>query len=57
VFGIHIGTVVGNTSPHEFRFVLKSRAAKLGDLVSVTMEVPAGTHTKTNKINVWQRIN
>lgn len=54
--GIHIGTVVGNTSPHEFRFVLKSRAAKMGDLVSVSMEVPAGPYDKPETVSVWGRI-
>jgi len=54
--GIHIGTVVGNTSPHEFRFVLRSRAAKMGDLVAVTMEVPAGGYDTFETVNAWGRI-
>ena len=32
---INIGTVVGSTSPQEFKFNLKSFGAKLGDLVNV----------------------
>lgn len=58
MLGFHIGTVVGNTSPHEFRFVLRSRAAKMGDLIAVEMEVPAGPYNeaKTEKVVVWGRI-
>lgn len=55
-FGIHIGTVVGNTSPQEFRFVLRSFAAKLGDLVCVQMEIPGATGEKRQKVLVWGRI-
>ncbi|HEX8695301.1 MAG TPA: ATP-binding protein [Longimicrobium sp.] len=53
-FGFHIGTVVGNTSPQEFRFVLRSFAAKLGDLVCVQMDVPSGDRRKS--VLVWGRI-
>ena len=53
--GTHIGTVVGNTSPQEYRFVLKSRAAKMGDLVVVSMEIPTGP-TKLERVNAWGRI-
>jgi uncharacterized protein len=56
MFGTHIGTVVGNTSPQEFRFVLKSGAAKLGDLVAVKMEIPSGTYGKMQDVAVWGRI-
>jgi uncharacterized protein len=56
MMGRHIGTVVGNTSPHEFRFVLRNRAAKMGDLVAVTMEVPTGEYEKFETVNVWGRI-
>jgi uncharacterized protein len=56
MLGTHIGTVVGNTSPHEFRFVLRSRAAKMGDLVAVEMEVPEGSYQKFVKVIVWGRI-
>jgi hypothetical protein len=56
MLGFHIGTVVGNTSPHEFRFVVRSRSAKMGDLVAVEMEVPVGTSSKTEKMVVWARI-
>ncbi len=58
--GIHIGTVVGETSPQEFRFVLRSRAAKLGDLVSVSMQIPKGTMDvrgiSLDAVTVWGRI-
>lgn len=54
--GIHIGTVVGNTSAGEFRFVLRSMGAKLGDLVSVLMEVPAQSSGSSRDVLVWGRI-
>ena len=54
--GIHIGTVVGNTSAGEFKFVLRSYGAKLGDLVSVAMEVPGAGGDKTKEVLVWGRI-
>src|SRR5260370_38732288 len=54
--GYHIGTVVGNTSPQEFRFVVKSRAAKMGDLVAVSMEIPAGPIDKLEHVTAWGRI-
>ncbi len=54
--GRHIGTVVGNTSPQEFRFVLRSFAAKLGDLVTVQMQVPSGSGDDRQTVLVWGRI-
>lgn len=54
MLGRHIGTVVGNTSPHEFRFIVRSRAAKMGDLVAVAMEVPIADSFR--KVAVWGRI-
>lgn len=54
--GIHIGTVVGNTSPQEFRFVLRSQAAKMGDLVAVEMDVPTQPSSKPDTVTVWGRI-
>lgn len=56
MLGLHIGTVVGNTSPQEFRFVVKSRSAKLGDLVTVSMDVPGDQTGKIDKVVVWSRI-
>ena len=53
--GIRIGTVVGNTSPQEFSFILKSFSAKLGDLVSVQMEVPEDG-SKRKSVLAWGRI-
>lgn len=52
--GINIGTVVGNASPQEFRFFLKSYSAKLGDLVNVEIDVP--TEKGKEKVLVWGRI-
>lgn len=60
--GFQVGTVVGNTSPQEYRFFLKSFAARLGDLVYVEMDVPkARTTEKDNappkeQVLVWGRI-
>ena len=62
--GKPIGTVVGNTSPSEYRFSLKSLSAKLGDLVTIEMQVPieskeAGEASSDNgaeKVIVWGRI-
>lgn len=58
--GVRVGTVVGNTSPREFRFFLKGFAAKLGDLVYVEMDVPrartADTEPATEKALIWGRI-
>jgi DNA helicase HerA-like ATPase len=54
--GIHVGTVVGNTSPQEFKFYLRGFAAKLGDLVSVQMEIPAGRGDEREEVLVWGRI-
>jgi uncharacterized protein len=55
--GQHVGTVVGNTSPHEFRFFLQRRfRAKLGDLVAVEMEIPAADWNSSQRVNVWARI-
>ena len=62
--GKPIGTVVGNTSPSEYRFSLKSLSAKLGDLVTIGMQVPiesseastASADNSTEKVIVWGRI-
>lgn len=54
--GIHIGTVVGNTSPQEFRFHVRRFAAKLGDLVSVSIEIPGTEIEKPQPVIVWARI-
>jgi DNA helicase HerA-like ATPase len=58
--GIHVGTVVGNTSPEEFRFFMRSYAARLGDLVYVETEVPSNDTgvevNKHEKVVVWGRI-
>lgn len=52
--GKHIGTVVGNTSPQEFRFFLRRFEAKLGDLVTVEMSIPGDSGTKS--VIVWGRV-
>lgn len=54
---LKIGTVVGNTSPQEFRFFLKSYAAKLGDLVTVEIEIPSDDQSNSREtVLVWGRI-
>lgn len=52
--GRHIGTVVGNTSPQEFSFFLRRFEAKLGDLITVSMQVP--TSGGTASAIVWGRV-
>lgn len=54
--GIQIGTVVGNTTPQEFTFFMRSYAARLGDLVSVGMSVPSGKYGERQEVIVWGRI-
>ncbi len=60
MLGIRVGTVVGNTSPQEYRFFLKGFAAKLGDLVYVETDVPKARTTEREpvkeKMLVWGRI-
>jgi hypothetical protein len=53
---IPIGTVVGNASTSEFTFILKSFKSRVGDLISVKMEVPDDTRTGTHTIHVWGRV-
>lgn len=51
-----IGTVVGNASTGNYRFILKSLQAKLGDIVATDVDVPisgGGTHRTAT---VWGRI-
>lgn len=59
--GTQVGTVVGNTSSQEYRFFLRSFAAKLGDLVYVETDVPKQTTSdvtskQKEKVFVWGRI-
>lgn len=53
--GFKVGTVIGNTSPQEYSFILKSYSAKMGDLVAVRMEVP-GDQRNRERVLVWGRI-
>lgn len=53
---IPIGTVVGNASTSEFTFILKSFKSRVGDLISVKMEVPDDSRTGTHTIHVWGRV-
>jgi len=59
--GIHVGTVVGNTSADEFRFLMRRYAARLGDLVCVNTTVPRGEGSSRDvmpqeEVTVWGRI-
>lgn len=55
--GIHVGTVVGNTSPEEFRFFMRSYAARLGDLVCVETDIPGSDElVSQERVVVWGRI-
>ena len=53
---INVGTVVGSTSPSEFRFHLKRFEAKLGDLVTADIEIPSETGSSKIEVTVWGRI-
>jgi hypothetical protein len=58
---MNIGTVVGNTSPQEYKFYMHKFAASLGDLVTVEIETPSSnsgttSHKKTETVTVWGRI-
>lgn len=52
----HVGTVVGNAGISEYTFILQQFAAKVGDIVAVRMEVPAGDRSSRSEIYVWARI-
>jgi DNA helicase HerA-like ATPase len=53
---LNIGTVVGSTSPQDFKFYLKSFAAKLGDLVNVKIDIPSESGDGKQEVLVWGRI-
>ena len=51
-----IGTVVGNASPIEFNFILKSFKSRVGDLVAVRMDVPDENYSGQRVVCAWGRI-
>lgn len=51
-----IGTVVGNASPIEFTFILKSFKSRVGDIVAVRMEVPDENYSGQCVVCAWGRI-
>jgi DNA helicase HerA-like ATPase len=53
---LNIGTVVGSTSLFEYSFHLKSFTAKLGDLVTVDVEIPTENSGAKQRVLVWGRI-
>ena len=51
-----VGTVVGNAGTSEFTFILKQFQANVGDIVALSMEVPADGYASRNRIYVWARV-
>lgn len=51
-----IGTVVGNAGTSEYTFILKQFQARVGDIVALGMDVPAGFDNQRQYIYVWARI-
>ena len=51
-----VGTVVGNAGTSEFTFILKHFKARVGDVVALSMEVPAGNYSGQTRLCVWARI-
>jgi DNA helicase HerA-like ATPase len=51
-----VGTVVGNAGTSEFTFILRQSQAKVGDIVALSMDVPADGYTGRNRIYVWARV-
>ncbi|MGO8243526.1 ATP-binding protein [Rhizobium johnstonii] len=51
-----VGTVVGNAGTSEFTFILQQFQARVGDIVALSMEVPANGYASRNRIYVWARI-
>lgn len=51
-----IGTVVGNAGTGEFTFILKHFQARVGDIVSLGMDVPDSAYSGQTRIYVWARI-
>jgi DNA helicase HerA-like ATPase len=49
-----IGTVVGSASTDEYSFILKSRMAKVGDIVATATDIPG--HEGKSAAVVWGRI-
>ena len=51
-----VGTVVGNAGTTEFTFILKQFQARVGDVVSLGMDVPTGNYEERSRIYVWARV-
>ncbi|MBS4020189.1 MAG: ATP-binding protein [Dechloromonas sp.] len=51
-----VGTVVGNAGTTEFTFILRHNQARMGDIVALGMDVPAGPSAEPRRIIVWARI-
>lgn len=51
-----VGTVVGNAGIGEFTFILKQFQARVGDIVSLGMDVPDASYAGQSRIYVWARI-
>lgn len=51
-----VGTVVGNAGTSEFTFILRQFQARVGDIVALSMEIPADGYAARDRIYVWARI-
>lgn len=51
-----VGTVVGNAGTTEFTFILKQFQARVGDIVSLGMDIPTGNYEEQSHIYVWARV-
>ncbi|MGN6569214.1 MAG: ATP-binding protein [Flavipsychrobacter sp.] len=51
-----IGTVVGNAGIGEFSFILKQFSARVGDIVTIGMDIPDSKYAGKDSIYVWARI-
>lgn len=51
-----VGTVVGNAGIGEFTFILRQFKARVGDIVTLGMDVPDDEYSGQRRIYVWARI-
>ncbi len=51
-----VGTVVGNAGIAEFTFILRQYHARVGDIVSLGMEIPGSDDDSRFPVYVWARI-
>jgi len=51
-----VGTVVGNAGTAEFTFILRQFQARVGDIVSLGMDIPDNDYESRSRIYVWARV-